>query len=118
MIIVITLIGALVWYSWSVLSFEVSCYDVAKQAGDTIQFRTVASQWGKRQVCEAQYAKLDALNTCLVKINDIKINSLQKYLDPYFKQIFRLVRPTYKFYRDQKADYDTSCAEFGDILIP
>lgn len=117
-VILITIFGGLIWYSWPVFTSELSCYDDANQTESTINFRSLSSAWGKRQVCEAEFAKLVALNTCTVKISEIKINRIQKYLDPYFNIIFRFLRPAFKLYAEQKSDYNNDCQEFEDILIP
>lgn len=117
-VILITIFAALVWYSWPIFTAELGCYDTANDTETTIQMRLVSASWSKRQFCEAEFAKLDTLNTCLVKINSLKINSLQKYLDPYFGNFFHLLRPTIKYYDQQKSDYNQDCQDFQYILIP
>ena len=109
--------GVVVWLMVPLTQETIVCYKSTQLTFDEIGFRTRASGWSQRRICEEKTDGILQFAECLEGVRKTRNKTAMTYLEPYVRGTLRLVLPYVRGYEQQKEDVNAECSRYPDLLI-
>ncbi|MBI5449170.1 hypothetical protein HY948_02525 [Candidatus Gottesmanbacteria bacterium] len=116
-ILVFFVFGLSAWFLIPLTQETIICYQTKQKNVDDIGFRTRASNWDERKVCEEKSDAIVRLDECLQMRGKKRNKQIMLVLDPYVNEVLRMIVPYVKGTVQQKEDYNADCGIYSDLLM-